>query len=81
VLIVPYEGWSNKETWNIALWLNNTEGDYRHCVELAKKHTTKNTLGNALKRAYGNGPFGDTPASRMDRVHWAEIAECFLTEN
>jgi hypothetical protein len=78
---MPYEGWSNRETWNIALWLNNTEGDYRYCMELAEKHKTKTALGKALKENYGQVGFGDTPASRMNRVHWSEVAESFLPEH
>jgi hypothetical protein len=24
-----YNGWKNRETWNVALWLNNEQGYYR----------------------------------------------------
>jgi hypothetical protein len=75
---MPYNGWSNRETWNVSMWLNSTEGDYRYCVELAKTHRGKRSLGNALKETFGQGAYGDTPASRMNRVHWMEIAEGFL---
>ena len=27
-LDVSYNGWNNYETWNVALWINNTEGLY-----------------------------------------------------
>lgn len=30
-----YQGWSNYETWNVALWLGNDEGSYNHTRELA----------------------------------------------
>ncbi len=26
---MSYNGWSNYETWNVSLWLNNDEGSYR----------------------------------------------------
>ncbi len=25
-----YNGWTNYETWNVALWLDNDQGSYRH---------------------------------------------------
>ncbi|HEY7192875.1 MAG TPA: hypothetical protein VH439_03965 [Gemmatimonadales bacterium] len=27
---MSYNGWSNYETWNVALWLSNDEGSYTH---------------------------------------------------
>lgn len=30
-----YNGWSNYETWNVALWLDNDQGTYNYVRELA----------------------------------------------
>ncbi len=32
-----YNGWTNYETWNVALWLGNNEGDYRYWTETAQE--------------------------------------------
>ena len=31
-----YNGWTNWETWNVALWIQNDEGLYRAAVELVE---------------------------------------------
>ena len=31
-----YNGWTNYETWNVKLWMDNNEGDYKHYASLAQ---------------------------------------------
>ena len=45
-LDISYNGWNNYETWNVALWINNTEGLYN----LAQDCGDYETL---VKRLYG----------------------------
>ncbi len=30
---MSYNGWKNRETWNVALWINNDEGMYNFAKE------------------------------------------------
>ena len=38
---MPYNGWTNHATWNVALWIGNDEGLYR-----LAKHTTRRVIGD-----------------------------------
>ena len=43
--ISTYNGWSNRETWLVNLWLNNSEDNYRIILQ------AKNYFKDDLKRA------------------------------
>ena len=44
-----YNGWTNYETWNVALWIQNDEGLYH----LAKDFTDYDSLVNVLYEEFG----------------------------
>ena len=33
-----YEGWKNRQTWNVSLWLNNEYPIYKAAVAFMEKH-------------------------------------------
>ena len=47
-----YNGWTNYETWNVKLWMDNDQGSYEYWREQAQE---------AYSRGYRiNGPLGDS---------------------
>lgn len=83
-----YNGWTNWETWQINLWLDNEEPLYREKVRFLRAATH---FDAPYVRAFVEGVFPDgTPdmqgdekesvAEQMGKVNWAEIAAHFAEE-
>jgi hypothetical protein len=43
-LDISYNGWNNYETWNVALWINNTEGLYHMAQDCGDYETLVDQL-------------------------------------
>jgi hypothetical protein len=46
-LDISYNGWENYETWNVALWINNTQNLYNLAMEAGDYETFLELVGNA----------------------------------
>jgi len=66
---MSYNGWSNYETWNVALWIDNEEGSYNERMD-------------ATSRAWENTNAEDKPEERsLDaRIELAEVLEDWVSE-
>ena len=51
-LDISYNGWENYETWNVALWINNTESLYHLAMEAGDYETFLELVGNEIGRAH-----------------------------
>lgn len=93
---MTYNGWSNYETWNVALWLDNDEGSYLHVREMAK-NAREDHSGEGLERIALAGAieemvkeaapdldasmYSDLLNAALSEVDWREIAEHILGES
>ena len=70
------QGWKNRDTWNVALWLNNDEGLYnRYRAEVSLypggKVRTAAQAREVVSRVMSSTPDG----ANFKRVNWTEIKE------
>jgi hypothetical protein len=70
-----YNGWYNRATWNVALWIGNDEGLYRAAVRAAKAVRGRLTSLAAREICQELFPSGQTPdGDKLADCHWPEIA-------
>jgi hypothetical protein len=82
-----YNGWTNYETWNYKLWLDNNYNAYNSVIELSKEHENAHDLSCALSDlANENAPeispsfYSDVMSDSIREVNFLEIAESYLEE-
>lgn len=85
---MSYNGWTNYETWNVALWLDNEEGTYLDMRELARANRSAYKLGKAIEDyVEEHNPlsgqasmYSDILQANLREVNWEAIAMHYLPE-
>lgn len=74
-----YNGWSNRPTWLVALWLDNEEHIYRAVREPGADLTEawlKDFVEDLLETdQFGGTLMGDIVSDFLADVHWEEIVQ------
>ena len=89
-----YNGWTNYETWNVVLWIDNEEGSYRYwrdtvreiCEDSDEKDdaicSVSKRLEDEIKEGAPElqGTYSDLLSAALSEVNWYEIAENWVDE-
>lgn len=78
-----YNGWCNRETWVVNLWLTNEECYYHELCSIIKNFDTTDEQAEEIEQyvrfitdSEQIGIAGDLLATSLGRVSWHEIAAC-----
>lgn len=85
---MPYNGWSNYETWNVNLWLTNDEYIYESIMEELSPDMEDYEVGNIIECFVDNmnpiadqaSLFTDLLGSALHEVDYSEIGTSFLED-
>lgn len=81
-----YNGYTNYETWAVALWIDNEEGSYNYWRERTQEAESIHELEDMLKDEHEEnmpevtGIYSDLLQAALDSVNWYEIAENYWKE-
>lgn len=61
-----YNGWSNYDTWNVALWIGNDEPLYRDAVHFMRRYNGETPYKDFVSEVFVYEDWNQTP----DGVAW-----------
>lgn len=74
-VMATYEGWANRQTWNVALWINNEYNLYKAAVNFAASHPATVNLYKLFIKSQGmeNDRTPDNIAYISTRLNYKEL--------
>ena len=75
-------GWTNRETWTVDLWLVNDQDLYTRALDIAKHSPHVSDDIEALVRGMveTDGMAGDLITMALGGVNWDEIGDSFIED-
>ena len=85
---MTYQGWRNRETWAVYLWLTNNEVSYLNAIELIRgkppEEAAEALRDRLQEEAHRRIPeaslWSDLVQGALSKVDWIEIARSLLEE-
>ena len=86
-LTLTYNGWVNRETWLINLWLNNDEHNYKLLSDILELNISSNNKAKKLQELVEDqmydldlraNLFSDLLATSLSKVDWLEVIKSNL---
>jgi hypothetical protein len=86
-LTLTYNGWVNRETWLISLWLNNDEYNYRLLTDILELNLSSSNKAKKLQELVEDqmydldlraNLFSDLLATSLSKVDWLEVIKSNL---
>lgn len=76
-----YNGWSNYETWAVALWIGNEQGSYQYWEQDQAGECYRDAVKEQLGEwVFGPGNDADLLNAALQEVNRHEIAEHYVAE-
>ena len=81
---MSYNGWTNWETWQILLWIDNEEYSYKEMRRFVRRNRHSQSLTKLIegfvRELYPNGTPDMDSAAEYNAVNWIEITHHLVEE-
>ena len=75
---MKYNGWANRSTWNVNLWIGNDEKLYRMVLKMGETSTSQGDFADRLEGLLLTIWNGETPdGDSLAPVDWVDICDQF----
>ncbi len=75
-----YNGWTNYETWNVNLWIDNEYGSYKRKQSFLRAHSEDMNESDVEQFCIDEFGLKTPDGDSLSEVNWAELCEAWKYE-